>query len=295
MITKNPMQLKALIKNKASENQISAQLVMQNYMLERLLERISMSKYHDNFILKGGFLISAIVGLDTRATMDLDTTIKGITLTKEALNKIFEEICQISLDDDVIFAISGINDIRETDEYPGIRIGLNAQYLPLNVPLSVDVTTGDAITPKEIEYTFKLLFDDRKISILAYNLETILAEKIETVLSRSIANTRPRDFYDIYIIYKLRSKECNLKTLKDAIEKTTEKRGSLHVLSEYQNILNNIQDSDRLKGFWNRYQKDFIYANNIEFMDVCNCIKKIMQSILPEYSLIIDENSKTKM
>lgn len=282
MITKNPMQLKALIKNKASENQISAQLVMQNYMLERLLERISMSKYHDNFILKGGFLISAIVGLDTRATMDLDTTIKGITLTKEALHNIFEEICSISLDDDVTFAISGISDIRENDDYPGIRIGLNAQYLPLNVPLSVDVTTGDAITPKEIEYTFKLLFDDRKISILAYNLETILAEKIETVLSRSIANTRPRDFYDIYIIYKLRSKECNLKTLKDAIEKTAEKRGSLHVLSEYQNILNNIQDSERLKGFWNRYQKDFTYANDIEFTDIFNCIKQIMQRILPD-------------
>jgi len=197
MITKNPMQLKAFIKKKAAEKNISAQLVMQNYMLERLLERISLSKYKHNFILKGGFLISAIVGLDTRATMDLDTTIKGFTLTHEAIREIFGEICTVEIADDVKFELGDISDIREGDDYPGIRVALKANYPPISVPLTVDVTTGDVITPREIEYTFSLLFDDRTISILAYNLETVLAEKIETVLSRSIANTRPRDFYDI--------------------------------------------------------------------------------------------------
>ena len=146
MMTKNPMQLKAFIKNKAAEKHISAQLVMQNYMLERLLERISLSPYKNNFILKGGFLISAIVGLDTRATMDLDTTIKGFTLTHEAIRKIFTEICAVQIADDVQFEVVGISDIRETDDYPGIRVALKANYPPISVPLTVDVTTGDAET-----------------------------------------------------------------------------------------------------------------------------------------------------
>jgi len=193
MITKNPMQLKAFIKNKAVEKNISAQLVMQNYMMERLLERISLSKYQHNFILKGGFLISAIVGLDSRTTMDLDTTIKGLTLTHESIRLIFMEICNIPVEDDIVFEIVSIVDIRENDDYPGIRVDLKANYFPISVPLSVDITTGDKITPREVKYKFKLLFEERAIPIMAYNLETLLAEKIETVLSRGIANTRPRD------------------------------------------------------------------------------------------------------
>lgn len=224
MITKNPMQLKAFIKKKTAEKNISAQLVMQNYMMERLLERISLSKYKDNFILKGGFLIAAIIGLDTRTTMDLDATIKGFTLTHESIRAIFEDICKIEVEDDVTFSVVRITDIRETDDYPGIRVGLTASYPPLNVPLTVDVTTGDKITPHEIEYTFRLLFDERSISILAYNLETILAEKLETVLSRNIANTRPRDFYDVYILYTLRGSECSPEILKNALEETANKR-----------------------------------------------------------------------
>lgn len=155
MITKNPMQLKAYIKEKAAEKHISAQLVMQNYMLERLLERISLSPYKHNFIIKGGFLVSAIVGLDTRATMDLDTTIKGFTLTHEAILSIFKDVCAVQIDDDVQFEVMGVADIRETDDYPGIRVSLKANYPPISVPLTVDVTTGDMITPREIEYTFQ--------------------------------------------------------------------------------------------------------------------------------------------
>ena len=231
MITKNPMQLKAYIKKKAAEKHISAQLVMQNYMLERLLERISLSPYKHNFIIKGGFLVSAIVGLDTRATMDLDTTIKGFTLTHEAILSIFKDVCAVQIDDDVQFEVVGVADIRETDDYPGIRVSLKANYPPISVPLTVDVTTGDMITPREIEYTFSMLFDDRTISVLAYNLETVLAEKLETVLSRNIANTRPRDYYDIYILYALRGAECDKATLRRALEQTTEKRGSAKILT----------------------------------------------------------------
>lgn len=202
MITKNPMQLKAFIKKKAAEKNISAQLVMQNYMMERLLERISLSKYKHNFILKGGFLISAIVGLDTRATMDLDTTIKGFTLTHESIREIFGEICAVEIADDVKFELVDISDIREGNDYPGIRVALKANYPPINVPLTVDVTTGDVITPREIEYTFSLLFDDRTISILAYNLETVLAEKIETVLPAALP-IPVREIFTTYIFCML--------------------------------------------------------------------------------------------
>ncbi|MFG6344855.1 MAG: nucleotidyl transferase AbiEii/AbiGii toxin family protein [Lachnospiraceae bacterium] len=279
MITKNPMQLKAFIKKKAAEKNISAQLVMQNYMLERLLERISLSPYKKNFILKGGFLISAIVGLDTRATMDLDTTIKGFTLTHESIREIFTEICMVEVDDDVKFSIENISDIRETDDYPGIRVSLKANYSPISVPLTVDVTTGDIITPREIEYTFKLLFDDRTLSVLAYNLETVLAEKIETVLSRSIANTRPRDFYDIHIIYVLRGTECDKDILRQALERTAEKRGSGQVMQNFTDIIKEIKTSQQMQNLWKKYQNNFDYARDISFEEVCNTIQSIMGEV----------------
>lgn len=279
MITKNPMQLKAIIKNKAHEKNISAQLVMQNYMLERLLERISLSKYRNSFILKGGFLISAIVGLDTRATMDLDTTIKGFSLTHENIREIFENICSVKIDDDVDFEIVSVADIREKDDYRGIRVNLKANYAPISVPLTVDVTTGDAITPREIEYTFSLMFDERSISIMAYNLETILAEKIETVLSRAEANTRPRDFYDIYILWKLHGEGCDIETLKSALIHTAEKRGSTSVVAKYERIIRDIESSTQLKEFWNKYKKEFDYARDIEFANICKTILEIMKKL----------------
>lgn len=280
MITKNPMQLKAFIKKKASEKNISAQLVMQNYMLERLLERITLSKYKSNFILKGGFLIAAIVGLDSRATMDLDTTIKGLILTHESIREIFTDICAINVEDDVAFLIVRIDDIRETDDYPGIRVSLLAAYPPLNVPITVDVTTGDIITPREIDYNFKLMFDDRSVCIPAYNLETILSEKLETVLSRNIANTRPRDFYDIYILYSMRGQDCKLNILKNALEGTAKKRGSIDILPQYEDIIDTVRNSSTMQNFWIRYQKNFHYSKNITFDDACDVILEIMRSIM---------------
>ncbi|MCL2108710.1 MAG: nucleotidyl transferase AbiEii/AbiGii toxin family protein [Oscillospiraceae bacterium] len=276
MISKNPMQLKALIRNKAKENNISAQLVMQNYMMERLLERISLSEYKYNFILKGGFLIAAIVGLDTRATMDLDTTLKNYPLTHESISMIFENICTIAVEDDVMFKVERITDIREVNDYQGLRVHLTANYPPLAVPLTVDVTTGDRITPREVEYSFKLMFDERDLSVMAYNLETTLAEKLETVLSRNIANTRPRDFYDIHVLYSLRNFECDTDILRKALNETTQGRGSGNVLTEYRGIIENIRDNPQLLGFWERYRKEFDYAKDIEFVDTCDTILRIM-------------------
>jgi len=273
------MQLKAFIKKKAEENHISAQLVMQNYMMERLLERVSLSDYNRNFILKGGFLIAAIVGLDTRTTMDLDATIKGFTLTHESIESIFSEVCAIKVEDDVTFTVGRLVDIRDGDIYPGLRVHLTAKYPPLSVPLTVDVTTGYKITPREIEYSFRLMFDERSISVLAYNLETILAEKLETVLSRNIANTRPRDFYDVHILYALRGSDCDISVLRLALNETVRKRGSPSVLEQYRDIVGIIRDNPQMRGFWEQYQKDFDYAKDITFDDTCESVLMIMDLV----------------
>lgn len=273
---KNAMQLKAIIKNLAKEKHISAQLVMQNFMLERLLERISLSRYQHSFILKGGFLIAAMVGLDTRATMDMDATIKGLPVNEQTIKEMFEEICKVEVDDDVIFRFRSIGEIREGDEYTGYRVSLLADYLPMAVPLKLDITTGDKITPKEVEYQFKLLLEDRSISVLAYNLETIIAEKLETVISRGDQNTRPRDYYDIYILTKLQSSNIGLNTLKDALRATTEKRGSTEVVRDYQRIMETVRNSEVMKKQWGNYQKDFDYAAGITFSDVCDSVVHMM-------------------
>lgn len=276
---KNAMQLKAIIKNLAREKHISAQLVMQNFMLERLLERISVSKYQRNFVLKGGFLIAAMVGLDTRATMDMDATIKDLPVNEQTVREMFEEICRIELDDDVTFSFRSIGEIREGDVYTGYRVSLSANYPPMAVPLKLDITTGDKITPKEIEYQFKLLLEDRSISVLAYNLETILAEKLETVISRGDQNTRPRDYYDIYILAKLQYPNIEPSALKAALNATIEKRGSTAVVEDYCRIMDTVRSSEVMQKQWNNYQKDFEYAMDITFEDVCDTVEQLMKEL----------------
>ena len=276
---KNAMQLKAIIKNMAKQKNISAQLVLQNYMLERLLERVSVSEYRDNFILKGGFLIAAMVGLDTRATMDMDVTLKGYPVNEETIQKMFQEICGIELNDEVTFTLRQIGEIRENDEYSGYRVALTADYPPMAVPLKLDVTTGDKITPKEIEYSFKLLLEDRSISILAYNLETILAEKLETVISRSDQNTRPRDYYDIYVLMKLQSHNIDLPSLKEALAATCKKRGSAETVKEYKQIMDRVKNSTVMQEQWTKYQQEFDYASDIPFEDTCDTVISVMESL----------------
>ena len=273
------MQLKAIIKNLAKEKRISAQLVMQNFMLERLLERISVSEYQQNFILKGGFLIAAMVGLDTRATMDMDATIKGLLVNEQTVRKMFEEICKIELDDDITFSFRSIGEIREGDEYTGYRVSLSANYPPMAIPLKLDITTGDKITPKEIEYQFKLLLEDRSISVLAYNLETIMAEKLETIISRGDQNTRPRDYYDIYILAKLQYSNIESSALKVALNATAKKRGTLEVLKSYCRIMDTVKNSEIMRKQWKNYQKDFEYAMDIAFEDVCDAVVQIIDEI----------------
>lgn len=276
---KNAMQLKAYVKNLAKEKNISAQIVLQNYMLERLLERISISEYHDNFILKGGFLLAAMVGLDTRATMDMDATIKGLPVTKETISEMFGEICKIHIDDDINFEFSGIADIREDDEYGGYRVSLSGNYPPMAVPLKIDITTGDKITPREMMYSFNLMFEERSINVLAYTVETILAEKLETIISRGDQNTRPRDFYDVYILNTLQKQNIDNKILKDAFAATVKKRGTKYIVSSYKEIIETVASSTVMNNQWTRYQKEFDYAKDTNFKDICLMIKELLSSI----------------
>lgn len=280
MITKNPMQFKALMKNKAKELKVTAQMVMQNYMLERLLERLSRSKYKDQFIIKGGFLLSSVIGLSSRTTMDLDTTIKGFTLNHDQLRVIFTEICSMESDDDITFDLVNIADIRETDDYPGLRVSLKANYIPISVPLTVDVTTGDIITPAEIKYVINSLFTNEPIEVWAYNIETLLAEKIETVLSRDILNTRARDYYDIYILYHQKWEYINIKVLKEALQKTTIKRQSQHILDNPIEIINRIEGNKELVNLWIKYQKSVNYTDGIKFIDTCSALRNILAEII---------------
>ena len=273
------MQLKAVVKKIAKEKKISAQLVLQNYMLERFLERISVSRFKDKFILKGGFLIASMVGLDSSATMDMDATMKGFPVTEETIQRMIEEVAAIPIEDDVTITLKGIGPIREGDEYTGYRVALTADYAPLAVPLKLDITTGDKITPREVVFQYKLMMEDRYIQVMAYNLATILAEKLETVVSRGDQNTRPRDYYDIFILRKLQAGSLDMPTLRQALDATTQKRGTTETVKQYRSIMEIVKHSDVMNRQWSNYSKDFDYAAEISFAETCDAVIHLMDEL----------------
>jgi predicted nucleotidyltransferase component of viral defense system len=272
------MQLKDKIKNMALKNHVPAQAVLQNFMLERLLERISVSKYKETFVLKGGMLIASMVGINNRTTMDMDATLRGFPLTEDTIRKAFSEICAIQLDDEVTLTLDHILPIREEDEYGGFRAAILARYESINTPLKIDVTTGDVITPGAVRYAFHSVFTNKKIEVWAYNLETILAEKVETILRRSVLNTRPRDFYDVYIIAKTKRRGINRKTFISALNATSEKRGSLSALQGKDRILGTIQSDATMRQRWERYSRENHYAEGIDFDDVIGAMIELLNS-----------------
>ena len=276
---KNAMQLKSAISKIAKEKHIPAQLVMQNYMLERLLERISRSKYQGNFILKGGLLIASMVGLHSRATMDMDATIRNHPVNENSIKTMFEEIISIPIDDDISFSFQGVGKIRKNDAYGGYRISLTANFPPMRVPLKLDITTGDKITPEAIEYNYPMMFSDDTLEIFAYNLETILAEKLETVISRGDQNTRPRDYYDIFILSKLKGHEIDRDILRKALSETAKKRHSDDLIPQYRSIVEQVVKSTAMLQHWKTYQRDYEYARGVEFSSACETIINIMDSI----------------
>lgn len=266
------MRLKAQFRNLATKNQVPAQAVLQSFMLERLLERISISRYRDKFILKGGMLIASMVGLHNRTTMDMDTTLRAYPLSEEALCEALVDICAIQLDDEVSMMMDHIVPIRDDEEYGGYRAAIIARYEKISTPLKMDITTGDIITPAAVRYTFQSNFEDKLIEIWAYNLETILAEKVETILSRSVLNTRPRDFYDVYIIMKIRRQMVSLELFMSALKATSEKRMSFAALQDKETIVRAIQSDASMRERWNRYCKENYYAQGIDFDKVVSVL-----------------------
>lgn len=216
--------IKALIRNLSKEKSVNAQILLRNYMLERLLERVSSSEYKHGFILKGGMLVAAMVGLDTRSTMDMDATLKGVAITEDAVRIMFEKIVAVPLDDGVVMRVSSIENIHDEADYPGLRVSLEAFFDGIKQMLKVDMTTGDSITPRAIRYRFQLMLERRSIEVMAYNLETVLAEKLETIVSRSVANTRMRDFYDVYILVETQGKNIDYQLLREALLETATNR-----------------------------------------------------------------------
>lgn len=275
----NIMQLKAKIKNISKEKNISAQLVLQNYMMERFIERIALSDFQDQMIIKGGLLISSIVGLDSRATMDIDMTLKGKPVNEAFILDYINEISRININDEVKFDVVSITEIREMDVYFGFRVSLIAGIGTMKIPLKIDITTGDKIIPSEISYEYPLMFENRSIKIKAYNLETILSEKIETIISRGNQNTRMRDFYDVYILIKLKSKNIDYNILRLAIEETSQKRDSLNLLLNYKEIISNIENNNEMLVRWENYRNSFNYARTIDFNEICKLLTEILEKI----------------
>lgn len=276
---KTSRQLKALVRNLTKGDSLQAQIIMRNYVMERFLERISLSKYRNNFILKGGMLVSAMVGLDTRSTMDIDTTIKNMPLCVENAKEMIEEIIAIPIDDGMTFSIKSVSEIMDEAEYRGVRANLEATLEIMRTPLKVDISTGDIITPREVSYTFKLMFEERTISILAYNLETVLAEKMETVIARGVANTRLRDYYDLYILQNEYTHVINMEQFKEAFLATSKKRNSIQLLAEGNRILKEIEDSGVMQELWKSYQKKFSYAEDISWERVMDSIEKLFAEV----------------
>lgn len=269
------MSLKGKIKNYAKSNNIAAQVVLQNYMFERFLERLSLSDYKEKFVVKGGMLIAAIVGLDTRSTMDLDTTLRNLPLTEEQISTAIRSVCDIHLDDDVVFKMQAIGPIRKDDVYGGYCVRIDAVYDTIVTPLSIDVSTGDVITPSPVKYDFGGIFDDDlKITLWGYNIETVIAEKVETILRRGVFTTRPRDYYDVYVL--VTTQEYDKKLFTEALAATAKHRGSTEKIKDIPSILERISESHELKNLWSKYQKKFAYASDISYEMIMDVLKIIL-------------------
>ena len=260
--------VKAKIKNKAGSDSDKSQIILRIYLMERFLERVSLSQYRDNFVLKGGLLVSSLVGVDMRSTMDVDTTVKSLPLNKVSAQKILEEIIAIKLEDGVAFRIAKVQDIMEGHEYGGIRFMIECMIDKLKQIIKIDISTGDEITPRAIAYSLPLIIEDRTINLWAYNLETLLAEKLETVMVRAEANTRMRDFYDIHVLLEQDTVNIDRDTMKSAFYATCKRRESTEQIVTIDDVINKIADDEVMKQQWNNYRKTNYYVGALEWDDV---------------------------
>lgn len=274
-----PEQIKGRIKSVAKQNNADARTLMRIYMMERFLERLAQSEYRDNFIIKGGILVTAMIGVAHRSTMDIDTSMKNLNLSAEDALRVVNRVKDIDLDDGVSFDVKDVSNIMDEMEYPGIRVTMNANVGRLITPLKIDISTGDVITPRAIEFNYDLLLEDRSISLWSYNLETILAEKLQTVLARGILNTRMRDFYDIRMLLDTYEDKVNKAVLKDAFAATCKKRGTDHLQEQAEEIIKIIEADEQLQVLWRAYQKKYSYATEIDYASVISGVRKLMDWI----------------
>ena len=274
-----PAQLKGRMKRLAQKNHADARILLRIFMMERFLERISVSPYRDHFIIKGGILVTSMIGVALRSTMDIDASIKNENLSEEHLLQMLADISAIDLDDGISFRVKRAEQIMDEMEYPGIRVAMEATLGPMPIPLKLDISTGDVITPREIRYDYKLLTEDRSIPLWSYNLETILAEKMQTILARGVLNTRMRDFYDIHELSRLYAETIDVPTLRAAFQATCHKRGTERLLEEGNSILHGLADDPALQKLWASYQKKFSYAADLSYADIIKSASLLFQKI----------------
>lgn len=276
---KTPEQLKGSIRSMAVKKNLRAQEVLQMFLFERILERLAASKYQKNFILKGGLLISAMIGISERTTMDMDTTVCGIQMEEDKIAAVVNEILAIDAGDGIAFEYQGIEPIREEDAYNNFRVHLRAKYGKIDSPMKIDITTGDVITPTAIQYDFPMLFDDKAVSVMAYTLETVLAEKYETIIRRNIGTTRARDFYDLHTLYRSRKNEIRLDILKAAVLHTAQKRDSVDDIHAWKDIMADIREEPALYRLWDNYVADNKYISELTFHEVLDTVEEVAKLI----------------
>lgn len=276
---KNVTQLKDRIKILSIAKNIPHQNLLQNYVMERMLHRITRSQFRNHLILKGGFLVRSMIGIELRTTMDMDLSVIDYGFNEDSIGLMFSEVCDIQIEDGFTFVVKEISTIREKDPYGGYRVKLLACFDTLKITIKIDVTTGDITISNSISYHYSLMFDENQLYILAYNAETILAEKIETILSRGVQNSRARDFYDVYILFKVLNKELNYALLRMAIFAVSENRRSHLALLNSKETINQIKESQNMKLYWDNYKKDSIYASEIEFEETIDALNEVMAII----------------
>lgn len=276
---KTPEQLKGAIRSMAAKKNLRAQEVLQMFLFERVLERLATSPYRNNFILKGGLLISSMIGIGERTTMDMDTTVRGIQMEENEIVETIKAILAIDVGDGIVFGFQKIEPIREDDAYNNFRIHLRAKYGKIDSPMKIDVTTGDIITPAAIQYDFPLAFEEKTIPVMAYTLETILAEKYETIIRRNIGTTRARDFYDLHMLYRSRKDEVRLEILRKAVLHTAQKRDSVEDIMDWKDILKDIREEPQLYLLWDNYAADNKYIGDLKFHEVLDTIDEIANAL----------------
>lgn len=272
---KTAEQIKGAIRNISKEKGVNPNSLLQMCLFEGILEKLSKSKYRENFILKGGLLISSLIGVDMRSTMDMDTTIKGIPVNEETITRIINEILDIEIDLEISYKLIKLTPIRNADVYEDFSASIECKFGKINARLNIDITTGDVITPREIKYSYSRILDEGTIPIIIYTIETILAEKFETISSRNITTTRARDFYDLYMIYNMYNNKINQEILGEAIVKTARQRGSLKAIRQYKEIVELFKINSTIKNIWDRYAKNNLYTKDIKFSDTVEVYEKI--------------------